>query len=156
MPKASKPRKKYRPKVSGGGPISLIDINRILRPLERMLSQLRGGEITIQNDQPALTDWEGFLCPAVPAVQGWIECFERISTGERIQADWSGLRELAILIRDDQDLTEALLDKVDEEVSLCRAIMRHLTAKKLGSYMRTEMIALEQESLGVVPKRTLD
>jgi len=156
MGKSSKPRKKYVPRQQHTGPITLASIGNILRPLEKFLSDLRNEEVITQNDEPMLYDWQDFLCPAIPAIQGWVECFERIARGERIFADWSGLRQLAIALRDDAELTSKMIDKAEKEVGVCRHIMRTLTREKLGSYMRTEMIAIEQEDIGIATKRTLE
>jgi hypothetical protein len=110
----------------------------------------------MKNDVPQLYDWQKLLCPAIPAIQGWVECFERIARGEGYSNDWNGLRQVAIALRDDTEIAEAMIDKADHEVEVCRDIMRHLTREKLGAYMRTEQIAIEQEDLGTATKRTLD
>lgn len=156
MPKNSKPRKKYRPRSTLTTRPTLAEVEIIFRPLAAMLSRLRAGEVLVAKETPVLKDWHGDHCAVAPAIQGWCECFERICAGEHIAASWGGLRALAIAIRDDAEITSAAIDLAEKELDSGRAIILSLSRECIGSYMRTEMIAIEQETIGAAPRRTLD
>jgi hypothetical protein len=146
--KSSKPRKKHVPKLLKDGLITIMEINNILLPLEHMVVQLKQGELFVKNDVPVIKNWNNFICPAVPAILDWVNCFNRIAKGEGIQAEWKALFQLTISIQEGEDLTETLLNEAEAEINVCRSIMRRLTRSKFRSYITTEMIAIEQAALG--------
>ena len=148
MSKQNKPRKRFIPKTKGDGRITIMEINSILFPIEDMLARLHHGELFVKNDVPVIKNWNNFICPAVPAILDWVNCFNRIAKGEGIQAEWKALFQLTISIQEGEDLTETLLNEAEAEINVCRSIMRRLTRSKFRSYITTEMIAIEQAALG--------
>jgi len=147
MPANKKPRKDYRPRASIYP--DLHDVGTIFRPIHTMFDQLRAGEVDAVRGRPVFTDWMGEICEVVPALEGWISCWQRIIDGERLAIKLDGLRKIAKRLDLGVIMTEEDVEAGWREVLACQRATTRIPRKTLGSYMRTEQIAIEVEQRGL-------
>lgn len=147
MPRNAKPRKPYRPRASIYP--DLHDVGLIFRPIHRLFDQLRQGEIDSARGKPLFLDWQGQWCEVVPALEGWADCWERISAGERLGLSLAAVRRLAKLLEYDVPMTEQQIEAAWQEVLATQHATMRVTRRALGGYMRTEQIAIEIDRLGL-------
>jgi hypothetical protein len=148
MPRNSKPRRPYRRRVSLYP--DLHDVGLIFRPIHTMFDQLREGEIDAVRGRPVFTDWMGEICEVVPALEGWISCWQRIIDGERLVFSLDGLRKISKRLDLGIMLTDDELEAGWREVLACQQATMQITRRAMGSYMRTEQISIELEQRGLV------
>lgn len=147
MPRNAKPRKPYRPRASLYP--DLHDVGMIFRPIHRLFDQLREGEVDSAQGRPIFLDWTGTWCDVVPALDGWVGCWKRITAGEGVEVDLSAVSKLARYLDNGVPLTEDMVDQAWQQIMVTQRLTMKITRKALGDYMRTEQIAIELEQLGV-------
>lgn len=148
MPANKKPRRPYRPRDKSIYP-TLHDVGLIFRPIHRLFDQLRSGEIDSADGQPIFLDWQGNWCEVVPALDGWAGCWERIAAGEGLVLSTAAVRQLARSLADDVELTEDQVDAAWQEVLATQRATLRIPRKTMGNYMRTELVAIEVDRLGL-------
>lgn len=147
MANNKKPRKPYRPRASIYP--DLHDVGLIFRPIHTMFDQLRAGEIDAVQGRPVFTDWQGEICGVVPALEGWISCWQRIIDGERLAIKLDGLRKIAKRLDLGVIMTEEDVEAGWREVLACQRATMRIPRKTMGSYVRVEQIAIEVEQRGL-------
>lgn len=147
MPRNAKPRRRYTPRQSIYP--DLGDVAKIFRPIHVLFDQLRSGEVDSAKGAPIFKDWLGHWCEVVPALEGWADCWERISAGEGLQLSLSAVRKLARRLDYDVPLTYDDLEAAWQEIVACKHATLKVTRRALGDYMRTEQIQIEVDRLGL-------
>lgn len=147
MPRNAKPRKAYRPRVSLYPTIE--DAALVFKPVRVLFDQLRQGEVDSAKGCPIFKDWLGQWCEIVPALEGWADCWQRVSDGEGLGFNMAATRRVARYLAKDVPLTEEMVDEAWAEVLACQRATLRIERRKLGRYMKDEQIAIEFDRLGV-------
>lgn len=149
MPRSARPRKAYRPRPTDTLHMRLDQVHKIFRPIDTIIERLKEGEIEAAQGVPIFKDWQDRWCVLHVALDGWADCFDRISRYEGLSIDTDPLRKLATKLDYASPITPAEVAAVEALMSHCRQILRRLPLARVRSHMTTEEIASKVESLGL-------
>jgi hypothetical protein len=153
MPRSSKPRKPHNRCKTAHQRMQnrphMLQIFRTFAPIHELLRDLRSGEIDTIQGRMIMRDWGGGLMEVGPAMDGWICCWERIIKGESLDIDIAPLRQLQRYLANGILLTPEMIDRADFVTDQCERAYGRMTRERAISYSRTEMIAIELDSLGI-------
>lgn len=154
MPVSSKPRKRHNLLKTARSPLHRrphpFQAYRTFDPVYRLLDTLRTGEIDSQQGKALMVDWDGVQIEVVPALDGWICCWQRIIDGVQLPIDLSSLRQLLRYLTHNVMLTYEIIDAAYVVTDQCYQAYCQLPRQVIIGYSNTEQIAIELESLGVL------
>lgn len=127
----------------------IIEAYRTFAPVYDLLRDLARGEANAVHGRVVLLDWEQEYCEAATALDGWVSCWERISDGEGLDIDLAPLAQLQRYLSSGVLLTPELIDRAKISTDACYAAYRRIPRECLQSYSRTELIAIELDTLGL-------
>lgn len=127
----------------------LIESYRTFAPVYDLLRDLARGEANAVHGRVVLLDWEQEYCEAATALDGWVCCWERICDGEDLAIDLSPIAQLQRFLSIGVLLTPELIERAKVSTDACYAAYRRIPRERLQSYSRTELIAIELDTLGL-------
>ncbi|MBK6414045.1 hypothetical protein [Sphingopyxis sp.] len=156
MPRSQKPRKRHnRTKTAAqdlSRPPHMWQVWRTFEPLYQLFDSLRDGEIDAVGGVPVMPIWgRGEVMEVPPVLDGWVCCWERIVAGEGLPIDLSPLRQMQRYLANGVMMTSELLRRARAVTDQCYRAYAAMPRERAISYTRTEQIAIELESLGIVP-----
>lgn len=154
MPVSRKPRKRHNVFKTARPPLDrpphIFQAYRTFDPIYRLLDTLRQGEIDSQQGKALMDDWDGERMEVGPALDGWICCWQRIIDGQQLVIDLAPLRQLHRYLIHDILLTVDLIDAAQLVTDHCYRAYCSLPREVVISYSKTEQIAIELDSLGLI------
>jgi hypothetical protein len=133
-------RRQVRPVVK---PLpALFDCWTVFEPVDRIIDQLRTGEVHTVDGVPAYQDANGQWHELCPPLAGWISCWQRFDQALNLGLDLNALRVVHHCVERDELLEPAEVDDAVRCVDLLRALFPQLPRKRLTELARTEQIAL--------------
>lgn len=155
MPRSTKPRKPNNHAKTARQRLQnrphMVQVMRTFAPIHDLLRELRSGEIDSVQGLLIMRDWGGGLMEVGPALDGWACCWERIVKGEELSIDLAPLRQLQRYLVNGVLLTPEMIDRAQQVTDQCERAYARMSRERAISYSRTEMIAIELDSLGITP-----
>ena len=150
MPRSSKPRKPYRPRVvlpasRRPGPDEAMVV---FDPLFRLFDQLDDGYVDDAGGRPIMREWDGGYCEIAPALLGWADCWQRISDAEGLAMDLEPLRRISRKLRAVSPLTEAEVEAGRAAMMATHRAFLRLPVGTIKRHANNEEIAIALENLG--------
>lgn len=123
----------------------------IARPMRALFAQLKRGEVDVIDDQPviwmdAIGELPAQWAAAVPAIIGWIECWERIDAS----IDHYHLKVLVARLSEGKEITPRLAERAEAEYEAAISRVIELPDGRIDSAIRTTQIAWELERVAEV------
>lgn len=155
MPRSQKPRKPHNWRKTARQdlrrPPHIHQAYQTFLPIYDLLDEISRGEVDAVDGKPIMRIWGGDHCEVCPAIEGWISCWDRIVSGERLQIDLDPLRQLHRALISGELLTLDQVEAARRVTDQCHAAYCALPREVILSHSRTEQIAVELESLGISP-----
>ena len=127
----------------------IIQVHRTFAPIYELLRELRNGEAQTVQGRLVMRDWGSDLIEVAPALDGWVCCSQRIVEGESLKIDLRPLQRLQRHIANGVMLTLEMIDAAESVTEACERAYTQIPRERLIDYSRTEMIAIELDSLGL-------
>lgn len=154
MPVSAKPRKRHNRRKTAvqdlRRPPHIHQALQTFFPIYGLLANLESGEISAVDGQPIMGIWGGDYCEVDTPLDGWISCWERIVSGERVPIDLSPLRTLRDRLREDEMLDDELISAAKRVTDQCYQVYLSTPRARMISYSKTEEIAITLDELGLL------
>jgi hypothetical protein len=105
MPTNKKSRKPYAPPVKKQVNPRMKHALIVFQPVIDLFAELKTGFLDTVNDKP-IFDFHGEICEIAPALEGWSDCWQRISDAENLGIDSAPLKVMAERLNSGKELTE--------------------------------------------------
>ena len=99
---------------------------------------------------PVISDWEGGLMEAVPALEGWVCIWDRIIKGEGLVIDLSPLRTIQQALANDGPISIDMIEDAIKLTNRCYQVYLAIPKDRIVSYSTTEQISIELEEAGLI------
>lgn len=128
---------------------SINDMLKAFWPLDRLLDDLRSGEVAFAGMTPVMIDHDGSYGEIVPSLTGWSSCMERIAKRLSIPLDLSLLVRIAKRLEAGVLLDQADIDRTAYLVDRCRAIFMACPVRIRKACTVDELIEIAVEDYGL-------
>lgn len=117
------------------------------RPILEVITQLRSGEVDCVRGRPVATDWCGDLMEISPVMEGWADCWERVSRHEGIPIDIAAIKKVATCLRLDVPMQPEQVEACARAIQACYDAYLILPKSALTKHIRAEQIAIELDAI---------
>ena len=126
------------------------EVHRVFAPIEWMFDELRRGEITELAGQAAFRDIDGGWFAAAPALEGWLDTWQRLDRQYRLGIDFAPLQRLAGALEHNELMTAGDIEAAYAVIAQCREAYREMDVHAVKSVVKTteSVIALEEAGKG--------
>lgn len=157
MPVSSKPRKRHNVRKTARSPLHHrphpVQSWRAFAPIYALLDQLATGQVDAVRGRPVMRDWgSSELLEVGPALEGWIDCWQRIIDGERLPIDLTPLRQVQRFLTNDLMLTPELVEIARRITDSCYQAYSSIPRERTISYSKTEQIAIALDESGMLQR----
>ena len=118
-------------------------------PLDRLVADLRAGEIAYAGLTPVMHDHDGSLGEIIPSLEGWCSTFERIAGRLGLPIDLGHMRRIGKRLENGMLLDTADIDRFSAQVERCRQIFMACPVWIRHQCYIDECIAMAVEDLGL-------
>ena len=135
---------KHRPPRQPGKPIRPWphEVRHVFAPVERMFDELRRGEITEIDGQPAFCDGEGNWFTVAPAIAGWVDTWQRLNQRLGLGIDLAPLQALGESLDTGAMLTVADVETAYQVIVRCREAYRVMDVNAAKAAARDSDLAI--------------
>lgn len=109
---------------------------------QSIIDQLKNGSIDAVNDTPAFRDNTGNLCEVVPALEGWIFTWKKLSNELDLFLSFYSLSLLSECLQKGDLITKRYIINAANELQACRIAFRNSDRQKICSIAKTAQIQL--------------
>ena len=124
------------------------EVHRVFAPIEWMFDELRRGEITELAGQAAFRDIDGGWFAAVPALEGWLDTWQRLDHQYRLGIDFAPLQRLASALEHNELMTAGDIEAAYAVIARCREAYREMDVYAVKSVVKTTEIVIALEDAG--------
>jgi len=151
VPTSKKPRKKFNNrKLLMTKRARIWNAYRTFEPIYDLLTSLYDGEVDTVKEVTVISDWEGGLMEAVPALEGWVCIWDRIIKGEGLVIDLSPLRTIQQALANDDPMSIDMIEDAIKLTNRCYQAYLAIPKDRIISYSTTEQISIELEEAGLI------
>lgn len=118
-------------------------------PLDRLVADLRSGEISYAGLSPVMLDHDGSYGEIIPSLEGWCSAFERIARRIRLPIDLGHMRRIGKRLETGMLIDTADIDRFASQVERCRQIFMACPVWIRDQCYVDECIAMAVEDLGL-------
>lgn len=122
---------------------------RAFWPLDRLIADLRSGEISYAGLAPVMLDHDGSYGEIYPSLDGWCATFERIARRLNQTIDLGYMRRLGKRLENGMLIDTADIDRFTSLVDRCRQLFMACPVWIRHQCYLDECIAMEIEDLGL-------
>lgn len=122
---------------------------RAFWPLDRLIADLRSGEICYAGLAPVMLDYDGSYGEIIPSLEGWCATFERIARRLDLPIDLGYMRRLGKRLENGMLIDTADIDRFAALVDRCRQLFLACPIWIRHQCYLDECIAMEIEDLGL-------
>jgi hypothetical protein len=128
---------------------SVIDMFKAFWPIDKLMTELRIGDIAFLGTSPIMFDHDGSYSEITPCVEGWTSCLERMARRINIELDLSLMRRIAKRLEFGMLLDVADIDRAIQLNHRSRAIYLACPSYLRKSAYVDEMIDISVDELGL-------
>lgn len=135
---------KHRPPRQPGKPIRPWphEVRHVFAPIEQMFEDLRRGEISEIDGQPAFRDGEGSWFTVAPAIAGWVDTWRRLNQRLGLGIDLAPLQALGEALDAGAMLTVADVEAAYQVIVRCREAYRVMDVNAAKAAARDSDLAI--------------
>lgn len=128
---------------------TIFEVREAFSPLDRMIEALEAGELSVAvidgKDQVYITNDNGDQYPIIPALSGWISCWDRFTWVFGLKLDQDPLRVIVRKLESDVLLSIADVAAARQCIEAQRQAYRKMDVYKIRDAANTEQIAIALE-----------
>lgn len=135
---------KHRPPRQPGKPIRPWphEVRHVFAPIEQMFEDLRRGEISEIDGQPAFRDGEGNWFTVAPAIAGWVDAWQRLNQRLGLGIDLAPLQALGEALEAGAMMTMSNVEAAYQVIVRCREAYRMMDVNTAKAAARDSDLAI--------------
>lgn len=135
---------KHRPPRQPGKPIRPWphEVRHVFAPIEQIFDELRQGEITEINGNPAFRDSEWNWFTVSPAIAGWVDTWQRLNQQFGLNIDLAPLQALGEALDTGAMLTMPDVEAAYQVIVRCREAYRGMDVYAVKRVVRDSELAI--------------